>query len=143
MYCRAGRIVQILYNLVGNAAKFTRTGVISITAGMSEDNNCVYVSVADTGVGIPKEKVSKIFGAFEQADMSTTRRYGGTGLGLHLVNMMVPRMYGTGEELRLNGTQGYNLQPHVFKFCLVGFIADQVATYLGDWANFTKGSTKA
>jgi len=85
----AGRIVQILYNLVGNAAKFTRTGVISITAGMSEDSTCVYVSVADTGVGIPKEKVSKIFGAFEQADMSTTRRYGGTGLGLHLVKELV------------------------------------------------------
>ncbi|EFJ46446.1 hypothetical protein VOLCADRAFT_93268 [Volvox carteri f. nagariensis] len=84
-----GRIVQILYNLVGNAAKFTRQGVISITAGVSEDNIKVYVTVSDTGVGIPKEKVPKIFGAFEQADMSTTRRYGGTGLGLHLVKELV------------------------------------------------------
>ncbi|GLI63472.1 hypothetical protein VaNZ11_006446, partial [Volvox africanus] len=84
-----GRIVQILYNLVGNAAKFTRQGVISITAGVSEDNMKVYVTVSDTGVGIPKEKVPKIFGAFEQADMSTTRRYGGTGLGLHLVKELV------------------------------------------------------
>ncbi len=57
---------QILYNLVGNAAKFTRQGVISITAGVSEDAAKVYVTVADTGVGIPKEKISKIFGAFEQ-----------------------------------------------------------------------------
>ncbi|KXZ43375.1 hypothetical protein GPECTOR_92g598 [Gonium pectorale] len=62
-----GRIVQILYNLVGNSAKFTRQGTISITAGVSEDNTKVYVTVSDTGVGIPKEKVSKIFGAFEQA----------------------------------------------------------------------------
>ncbi|KAG2487120.1 hypothetical protein HYH03_014233 [Edaphochlamys debaryana] len=84
-----GRIVQILYNLVGNSAKFTRQGIISITAGVSEDNSKVYVTVSDTGVGIPKEKVAKIFGAFEQADMSTTRRYGGTGLGLHLVKELV------------------------------------------------------
>ncbi|GAX78845.1 hypothetical protein CEUSTIGMA_g6283.t1 [Chlamydomonas eustigma] len=84
-----GRIVQVLYNLVGNAAKFTRTGTIAISAGVSDDGQRLYISVADTGVGIPRDKIDHVFGAFEQADMSTTRRYGGTGLGLHLVKELV------------------------------------------------------
>ncbi|KAG2440769.1 hypothetical protein HXX76_003625 [Chlamydomonas incerta] len=82
-----GRIVQILYNLVGNAAKFTRAGTISVSAGVVEGK--VYITVSDTGVGIPPDKIDKIFEAFEQVDMSTTRRFGGTGLGLHLVKELV------------------------------------------------------
>ncbi|KAG2442020.1 hypothetical protein HYH02_009812 [Chlamydomonas schloesseri] len=82
-----GRIVQILYNLVGNAAKFTRQGTVSVSAGVVEGK--VYITVSDTGVGIPPDKIDKIFEAFEQVDMSTTRRFGGTGLGLHLVKELV------------------------------------------------------
>ncbi|KAG1665331.1 hypothetical protein FOA52_011744 [Chlamydomonas sp. UWO 241] len=62
-----GRIVQIMYNLVGNAAKFTPTGTISINAGAAHDGVHVFVSVSDTGVGIAKSKIASIFGAFEQA----------------------------------------------------------------------------
>ncbi|GAX79210.1 hypothetical protein CEUSTIGMA_g6650.t1 [Chlamydomonas eustigma] len=61
-----GRIVQILYNLVGNSAKFTRAGSISISAGFDSDGQRIYLAVTDTGVGIPKDKLANIFGAFEQ-----------------------------------------------------------------------------
>ena len=71
------------------AAKFTRSGTITIGGGTSEDGKRVFLSVADTGLGIPSDKFSQIFGAFEQVDMSTTRSYGGTGLGLHLVKQLV------------------------------------------------------
>eukprot|EP00798_Chlamydomonas_sp_ICE-L_P018023 gene18023-24435_t len=84
-----GRIAQMLYNLIGNAAKFTEHGTVSVTAGMSEGGDCIYISVTDTGEGIPAEKLENIFVAFEQVDMSTTRRHGGTGLGLHLVKELV------------------------------------------------------
>ena len=70
-------------------AKFTRSGTITISGGTSEDGERVFISVADTGLGIPKDKFGQIFGAFEQVDMSTTRSYGGTGLGLHLVKQLV------------------------------------------------------
>ena len=70
-------------------AKFTRSGTITIGGGTSEDGQRVFLSVADTGLGIPSDKFSQIFGAFEQVDMSTTRSYGGTGLGLHLVKQLV------------------------------------------------------
>lgn len=84
-----GRIAQILYNLVGNAAKFTESGTVSVTAGLSDTGDNIYISVTDTGEGIPGEKLENIFVAFEQVDMSTTRRHGGTGLGLHLVKELV------------------------------------------------------
>lgn len=83
------RITQILYNLIGNSSKFTRNGNITISGGPCEDDQHVFIAVSDTGVGIPSDKFTQIFGAFEQVDMSTTRRYGGTGLGLHLVKQLV------------------------------------------------------
>ena len=70
-------------------AKFTRVGTITVDGGVSEDGRHIYLAVTDTGVGIPKDKFGQIFGAFKQVDMSTTRRYGGTGLGLHLVSLLV------------------------------------------------------
>lgn len=81
-----GRIIQIFYNLIGNACKFTHSGTISITACHELD---VVVSVCDTGIGIPEEKFDQIFSPFEQVDMGITRRYGGTGLGLSLVKQLV------------------------------------------------------
>ncbi|EFN59886.1 hypothetical protein CHLNCDRAFT_132895 [Chlorella variabilis] len=83
------RIVQVLYNLVGNACKFTERGSIWVDASVSGNGEVVSVSVHDTGIGIPQDRLEDIFAPFAQVDMSTTRRYGGTGLGLNLVKQLV------------------------------------------------------
>ncbi|PSC67347.1 Non-motile and phage-resistance [Micractinium conductrix] len=83
------RLVQVLYNLLGNACKFTERGAIWVEAAASADGDTVSVSVHDTGIGIPEDKLDEIFNPFAQVDMSTTRRYGGTGLGLNLVKQLV------------------------------------------------------
>ena len=80
-----GRLRQVLVNLVGNAIKFTETGEVVINVDLSKrerDEVCLHFSVRDTGCGIPLEKQDLIFDAFNQADVSTTRRYGGTGAGV-------------------------------------------------------------
>jgi signal transduction histidine kinase len=73
---------QILFNLLSNAAKFTSEGTISIKAELT--SKMVVIAVEDTGIGISKDQQKRIFAAFAQADESTTREYGGTGLGLTL-----------------------------------------------------------
>ncbi|GFH13551.1 uncharacterized protein HaLaN_09455, partial [Haematococcus lacustris] len=88
-----GRIIQIFHNLIGNSCKFTHTGFITISATHKVDE--VEISVSDTGIGIPEDKFDQIFQAFEQVDMSTTRKYGGTGLGLNLVKQLVEAHNGT------------------------------------------------
>jgi PAS domain S-box-containing protein len=96
------RIRQILINLVSNAIKFTDRGGITVSAGLKEtvekDGARVHIiqfSVRDTGIGIPKDKHQIIFEAFEQGDVSTTRKYGGTGLGLTICRALVTMMGGT------------------------------------------------
>jgi len=86
------RLNQILINLVGNAVKFTEKGNIDIHLG--RDNDWLKFSVKDTGVGIPKEKQEHIFEAFEQAKDSTSRQYGGTGLGLNIARQLVELQQG-------------------------------------------------
>jgi signal transduction histidine kinase/CheY-like chemotaxis protein len=81
------RIRQIVLNLVGNAAKFTEQGFIRVSA--SYDAKEVVICVEDTGIGIPPDKVGSIFEAFTQVDSSSTRRYGGTGLGLPITKRFV------------------------------------------------------
>lgn len=81
------RLEQILYNLVGNAIKFTHEGSVTIKAERKDMN--VIISVVDTGIGIPKAKQTQIFNAFEQIDGSATRQYEGTGLGLTVVQQLV------------------------------------------------------
>ncbi len=76
------RIRQILINLVGNALKFTKKGHIKIVTKAAE--KFIEISVQDSGIGIPNEKIEHIFGKFTQADESTTKNYGGTGLGLSI-----------------------------------------------------------
>lgn len=77
------RLRQLLMNLVGNAIKFTKQGSIRIVAGMTKHAPYqLQIEVADTGMGIPFEKLEEIFNPFSQADTSVTRRFGGTGLGL-------------------------------------------------------------
>lgn len=84
-----GRIVQILNNLLGNAAKFTRQGYIKVSARYHDSARKVKVIVQDTGIGIPKAKLATIFLPFEQVDMSISRKYGGFGLGLNIVQELV------------------------------------------------------
>jgi signal transduction histidine kinase/CheY-like chemotaxis protein/HPt (histidine-containing phosphotransfer) domain-containing protein len=93
----AGRLRQIIVNLVGNAIKFTQQGEVVIQAqcdSQSDHELRLHFSVADTGIGIPAEKQSLIFEAFAQADGSTTRNYGGTGLGLAISSQLAGLMGG-------------------------------------------------
>ena len=93
-----GRLRQIVMNLVGNAVKFTERGEIVLDVSCrSRDAETVELLflVRDTGIGIPNDKIDQIFQAFEQADTSTTRRYGGTGLGLTITSRLVQLMGGT------------------------------------------------
>ncbi|KAG1675574.1 hypothetical protein FOA52_014162 [Chlamydomonas sp. UWO 241] len=88
-----GRIIQVFHNLIGNSCKFTNAG--SVTVSTATVGDFLEVSVSDTGIGIPESRFEQIFNAFEQVDMSTTRQYGGTGLGLNLVKQLVEAHGGT------------------------------------------------
>jgi len=93
----ASRLRQILTNLVGNAIKFTHQGEIVIRAEALDEtptHATVHFSVQDTGIGIPHERQAAIFDRFTQADGSTTRNYGGTGLGLTISKQLVEAMNG-------------------------------------------------
>ncbi|MEM7347119.1 MAG: ATP-binding protein, partial [Chloroflexota bacterium] len=90
VYADKLRLHQVLLNLVSNAAKFTEKGEIVINASIPEETpDRMYLSVADTGIGIPAEKLETIFDRFQQADSSTTRKYGGTGLGLAICRQLI------------------------------------------------------
>ena len=105
----AGRLRQVLLNLVGNAIKFTEAGEVAVRVRSQDsgqqapgleceapfDSCLLEFTVRDTGIGIPPEKQARIFRAFEQEDTSTTRRYGGTGLGLTIAAQLVDLMGGT------------------------------------------------
>jgi two-component system sensor histidine kinase/response regulator len=104
----AGRLRQVLINLVGNAIKFTARGEVVLDASIVdvpvvEGDVVLRFSVRDTGIGIPRDKQAMIFRAFEQEDMSTTRKYGGTGLGLTIAARLVGMM---GGEITVDSTPG-------------------------------------
>ncbi len=86
------RLRQVLVNLLGNALKFTSRGAVTLQVAPSA--NQLKFAVADTGIGIPPDKQATIFEAFQQADNSTSRRYGGTGLGLTISKRLVESMGG-------------------------------------------------
>jgi two-component system, sensor histidine kinase and response regulator len=91
------RLRQILMNLVGNAIKFTHAGEIALKVYSSApqvDKIVLHCEVADTGIGIPADKLESVFQSFSQADASTTREYGGTGLGLTISRRLVEMMGG-------------------------------------------------
>ncbi len=93
-----GRIRQVLLNLLGNAIKFTEKGETALRAELRANNHGdleVHFAVRDTGIGIPPDKQQLIFEAFSQEDTSTTRRFGGTGLGLTISRRLVELMGGT------------------------------------------------
>jgi CheY-like chemotaxis protein/HPt (histidine-containing phosphotransfer) domain-containing protein len=118
-----GRLRQILTNLIGNAIKFTERGEVSVRAYLIEGNlssALISFEVRDTGIGIPTEKREHIFEAFAQADSSTTRRFGGTGLGLtiakHFCEMMggsigVTSEPGRGSRFRFTARFGLQIEP--------------------------------
>ncbi|KAJ1747865.1 histidine kinase osmosensor [Coemansia sp. RSA 1821] len=100
------RLRQVLTNLVGNAVKFTNEGEISVKVSVSsrEGNHLILeISVRDTGIGIPKDKLSLIFESFAQADGSTTRKYGGTGLGLSISKRLCELL---GGDIRVESEYG-------------------------------------
>lgn len=114
IYGNYQRLLQVMLNLVGNAIKFTHEGGVTIGAEVlkkkgvvneQEFPGTVLVRVADTGIGVPLEKLDKLFHNFSQVDGSRTKSYGGTGLGLAISQKLIETMGGTinffsmGEEL--------------------------------------------
>ncbi|MEO1449314.1 MAG: ATP-binding protein, partial [Bacteroidota bacterium] len=100
------RLRQMLFNLVSNAIKFTEKGSVEISARVKRDTDLgplVLFKVSDTGIGISEEQQKRIFNEFQQADSSTSRRYGGSGLGLTIVRKLVEAHEGT---IRLESTPG-------------------------------------
>ncbi|PXF59552.1 MAG: hypothetical protein C4B58_03010 [Deltaproteobacteria bacterium] len=104
------RFRQVLINLMGNAAKFTESGEIELSLDIEEEKDDqvkLHAAIRDTGIGIPKDKLSAIFLPFQQADGSTTRKYGGTGLGLSICKKILKLMGGdvwaeSAEDCRLS-----------------------------------------
>jgi two-component system, sensor histidine kinase and response regulator len=93
-----GRLRQIILNLIGNAIKFTHEGHVALHITSSEAENgriLLQIEVVDTGIGIPADRLDRLFQSFSQVDSSTTRHYGGSGLGLSIVKRLVELMGGT------------------------------------------------
>jgi len=97
------RIKQILINLCNNAIKFTTEGSVNVDVKFEPQEKRLHFAVSDTGIGITKEQQSRLFTSFSQADTSTTRRFGGTGLGLDLSMQLVKRL---GGSLEVESTPG-------------------------------------
>jgi len=97
LYGDPGRLKQILVNLINNALKFTEKGNVTIMIDVEKETDVqvtLKISISDTGVGIPKDKLKSIFQRFSQADVSITRKYGGTGLGLSISKKLTEMMGG-------------------------------------------------
>ncbi len=108
----SSRLRQIIVNLVYNAIKFTERGEVVVRVGtesIEEEQATLHFTVIDTGIGIPKDKQDVIFEAFSQADGSTTRRYGGTGLGLTISSRLVSLL---GGKIWVESEQGHGSQFH-------------------------------
>ena len=89
------RLKQILYNLCSNAVKFTEHGYVGLNISCDASAQLMYFEVVDTGIGIKEENIERIFQSFSQADMSISRKYGGTGLGLTLSKELAEMLGGT------------------------------------------------
>ena len=101
-----GRLRQILFNLVGNAIKFTSSGGVTVRADLQNETETTVtlrLSVADTGIGIPRDKQEAVFAKFIQADLSTSRQFGGTGLGLAICRQLIHLLQG---EISVTSEEG-------------------------------------
>lgn len=110
-----GRLRQILNNTIGNAVKFTSEGSIAIFCELKDENTLLF-KVKDTGIGIDKEKRNQLFEHFTQADTSSTRKYGGTGIGLSICKNLVELMageIGVETEVEKGSTFWFTLPLHV------------------------------
>ncbi|MGD9645808.1 MAG: ATP-binding protein [Pirellulales bacterium] len=105
------RVRQIIVNLIGNAVKFTSQGeiVVDLSRADGAEGHGIHGVVRDTGVGIPQDKLATIFEAFRQTDSSTTRRFGGTGLGLNISLQFVELM---GGKIWVESQEGHGTQFH-------------------------------
>jgi signal transduction histidine kinase len=123
MYADITKTRQILLNLLSNAAKFTQGGTINLsvervkhnsltTQEIAEPSDLIIFRVADTGIGIPSEQMQHLFQAFMQGDASTTRKYGGTGLGLTISRHFCLMM---GGDMQVQSELGWG---SVFTVCL-------------------------
>jgi signal transduction histidine kinase/CheY-like chemotaxis protein len=111
----SGRLRQILLNLIGNALKFTSTGEIALKVQLDlieDTTSTLHFIVSDTGIGIAADKLQSIFNSFSQADTSTTREFGGTGLGLTISRRLVEMM---GGKIWVESETGVGSQ---FHFCV-------------------------
>lgn len=97
------KVRQTLFNLLSNAAKFTENGTIRLTASRSPDSQRLFFDVADTGIGMTPAQLARLFQAFTQADDSTTKKYGGTGLGLVISRKFCQLM---GGDISVQSTHG-------------------------------------
>ncbi|MEG4235269.1 ATP-binding protein [Microcoleus sp. Pol11C3] len=132
------RLQQILYNLIGNAIKFTESGTVEISAELvtgnaqSPPNSQLAITVSDTSIGIPEEKLERIFESFEQADGSTAREYGGTGLGLTVAKQLVELH---GGKIWVSSTVGVGSQ-----FTLTLPVSESQPDFSSRQAGLTEGS---
>jgi signal transduction histidine kinase/HPt (histidine-containing phosphotransfer) domain-containing protein len=119
----AFRLRQVLYNLLGNAIKFTSKGYVKLALKTREEKHAVqcYFEISDTGIGIRREDLSKIFNQFEQANTLITRNYGGTGLGLTIAKSLVEAQ---GGALEVSSVLGHG---STFKVSLAYDKAERIA----------------
>lgn len=118
IYADSMRLGQIIFNLVGNAVKFTQTGEVIVELSSEQnvqhlevgDEFVLQVNIKDTGIGIPQSKLESIFEPFGQADNTTTRRFGGTGLGLPIVKQLAHLM---GGHLNIESEESIGTSMHV------------------------------
>lgn len=113
------RLKQIIINLCSNAIKFTEKGSVTVSVHFRKRDNTLCFTVTDTGIGMNKEATNKIFSAFSQADSSTTRKFGGTGLGLTISRQLAEKMHG---HLSCTSQEG-----HGSRFCLALKLEEDVA----------------
>lgn len=128
------RLRQVLVNLAGNAIKFTEHGGVTLSARCEREdgNGCTLLFVvADTGIGVKPEDQARIFEPFEQADAGTSRRYGGTGLGLGIARRIVEAASDGAHALELKSEPGHGAE---FRFCM-DFRAVKEQERAQEWTN--------
>ncbi|MBF0336813.1 MAG: response regulator [Nitrospirae bacterium] len=128
------RLMQILINLTGNAIKFTEKGSIRIHVYPYTEADLVCFDIIDTGIGIPTERIGSIFDAFTQADSSTTRRFGGTGLGTTISRQLIEML---GGRIWVESQPG---KGSTFHFTVSMKRTDEPAQYLFRGVDVTDGS---